>query len=28
VGLNTIQANELFSEIIKKRLDEKLEAAE
>jgi integrase len=28
VGLNTIQANELFSEIIKKRLDEKLEATE
>jgi integrase len=28
VGLNTIQANELFSEIIKKRLDKKLEPAE
>jgi integrase len=28
VGLNSIQANELFSKIIKKRLDSKLEAAE
>jgi hypothetical protein len=28
VGLNTIQANELFSEIIKKRLDNALEPAE
>ena len=28
VGLNTIQANELFSEIIKKRLNEKLGAVE